>query len=120
MKITNIIIGLLFILFAVVQINDPDPWLWVLLYAFVAGVYFFAAFDKRNKWVPLVGITLSAIWLISILPEFINWIQMGMPTITGSMKAEEPHIEYTREFLGLGICILAFFFNWRKSKATEQ
>ena len=120
MKTVNIILGVLFILFAVVQYNDPDPWLWILLYGFVAGVFFFAAFQRRNTWVALAGIAICSIWLISILPEFINWINMGMPTITGSMKTEEPHIEYTREFLGLGICMLALFFNYRRARGLGK
>jgi hypothetical protein len=37
----------------------------------------------------------------------LEWARMGFPTITGSMKAEEPHIEVVREFLGLLIAVLA-------------
>jgi hypothetical protein len=116
MKITNIVLGVLFLLFAIVQYNDPDPWLWMLLYGFVAGILLFAAFGKREKWLAIAGFVVCTIWLLTLLPDFINWIQMGMPTITASMKTEEPHIEYTREFLGLGICMLALFFNWRKGR----
>jgi hypothetical protein len=107
MKIVNLLLAALFLVFAWVQINDPDPWLWVALYVFMAGVFAFAAFGKKNKYVLLAGIAVCVIWTALLLPEFINWINMGMPTITGSMKAEEPHIEYTREFLGLFICIIA-------------
>lgn len=120
MKAANLIFGLLFLLFAIVQYNDPDPWLWILLYAFVAGILLFAAFNKRNQWVPLVGIAICTIWLISLLPEFINWLNMGMPNIAGSMKTEEPHIEYTREFLGLGISILVFALNFRKTRQLAK
>lgn len=116
MKITNLVLGALFLLFAIVQYNDPDPWLWMLLYGFIAGVLIFAAFGKREKWVAIGGFLICAVWFLSLLPDFINWVQMGMPTITGSMKTEEPHIEYTREFLGLGICMLVLFLNWRKGK----
>ncbi|MFT5800889.1 MAG: hypothetical protein ACI956_000694, partial [Nonlabens sp.] len=38
MKITNIILGILFAIFAAVQYNDPDSWNWILLYLFVAVV----------------------------------------------------------------------------------
>jgi hypothetical protein len=66
--------------------------------------------------VPIAGITICVIWIATLLPEFINWLQMGMPNIAESMKTEEPHIEYTREFLGLALCITALAFNWRKSR----
>lgn len=115
MKIANLILGTIFLLSAAVQYNDPDPIAWILIYGLVAGVLFFAAFGKRNKWVAIVGIAVSAVWFISLLPEFINWIQMGMPNIAGTMKTEEPHIEYTREFLGLALCMTALAFNWRRS-----
>ena len=36
-KIINSIVGLLFVLFAVVQLNDPDPLKWVIIYGFVAA-----------------------------------------------------------------------------------
>ncbi|HKK75964.1 MAG TPA: transmembrane 220 family protein [Saprospiraceae bacterium] len=116
MKIINLILGILFLLSAVAQYNDPDPWAWMALYGFVAVVLIFAALGKRNKWVPIAGIAVCVIWIATLLPEFINWLQMGMPNIAGSMKTEEPHIEYTREFLGLAFCITALAFNWRRAR----
>ncbi len=119
-RIQNLIVALIFLVFGLVQLNDPDPWLWVALYTFVAVVFTFAAFGKLNKYVLLGGIGLSLVWTLLLLPEFINWISMGMPTITGSMKAEEPHIEYTREFLGLFICAAALGFLYFKAKPTNK
>ena len=97
------------------QLNDPDPWLWVALYAFMGGVFAFAAYGRKHRYVLIGGMAACLIWTALLLPEFINWINMGMPTITGSMKAEEPHIEYTREFLGLFICLVALGFLYHKS-----
>lgn len=114
MKWANVIFGVLFLLFAAVQYNDPDPWAWMALYGFVGGILLFAAFGKRHRWVALGGLLVCLIWLTFLLPEFVSWVRMGMPSITETMKTEEPHIEYTREFLGLGICIAALFLNWRK------
>ena len=39
-----------------------------------------------------------------------------MPSITGSMKAETPHIEFMREFLGLFIILAAFVFHYFQAK----
>lgn len=100
----NIVLGIVFLLFAVVQYNDPDPWLWIALYSFVGIVSFFAAAHRYNKFVLLGGMGVCIVWTLILLPEFINWIIMGMPSITESMKAEAPHIEFTREFLGLILC----------------
>ena len=112
MKILNIVLAVLFVIFAVVQLNDPDPWAWVSLYLLVAGVAGFAAFGKYNRYVIWAGLAVSIIWLGILIPEFVRWVQMGMPSITESMKAEEPHIEYTREFLGLFLCIGLLVFEY--------
>ncbi len=110
MKAANLVIAVLFALFAIVQFNDVDPWLWVSLYGFIAVVAAFAAFGRYNRYVILAGLAVCTILMIDLLPDFINWIKMGMPTITGSMKVKEPHIELTREFLGLVLSIAAFIF----------
>jgi len=44
---------------------------------------------------------------------------MGMPNIAGSMQAEEPHIELTREFLGLAVAALACGWLLWKNKNME-
>ncbi len=107
MKISNIVLAAIFALFAIVQLNDVDPWRWVMIYGIVSIIYVFAIFGYIRRWVVLGFAAICLIEFVRLMPEFINWINMGMPTITGSMKAEEPHVEYTREFLGLLLCILA-------------
>jgi hypothetical protein len=45
---------------------------------------------------------------------------MGMPSIVEHMKAEAPHIEYTREFLGLilaGSTLAFYYFQGRRQGA---
>ena len=120
MKYIHFIIAAVFLLFAIVQLNDPDPLLWVLLYGYVGVVALMAGLGRYNRYVLLAGLAAIAIWLIVLIPEFVNWVQMGMPTITGSMKAEEPHIEYTREFLGLFLCGMALGFYLRKEIKTRK
>lgn len=72
MKVINIILTLLFILFAVVQLNDPDPWLWVAIYGLVAGVSGFAIFQKYNKGVVYLGVAICIIGLAILFPELIK------------------------------------------------
>jgi len=115
MKYFNLFLALLFALFALVQLNDPDPWGWVALYGFVAIVSAFAAFRHYHKYILYLGLGVVLIWMATLLPDFINWIKMGMPAITGSMKAESPHVELTREFLGLLLCGLALGWHWRRA-----
>jgi len=116
-KFVNFFLAAIFLLFALMQFNDPDPLRWVLVYGFVTAVSVWAGLGHCCRFdVLLGGFVVCLVWLMILLPEFVNWIQMGMPTITGSMKAEEPHIEYTREFLGLFLCGLVLSCHFRRSR----
>jgi len=116
MKIINLILAIIFILFAVVQYNDPDPWMWIGLYTFIAIVSGMAFFGKYHRGLLSFGMGFCFVYLIMLLPDFINWLQGGAESIVGSMKADKPHIELTREFLGLAICLAALIFHWRSSQ----
>lgn len=116
MKIFNLILSFLFILFAYFQYNDPDPWLWISIYLVVAGICGFAAFNKYNQWVTLTVFTGLVIYWAILLPDFVSWVSGGMPTITGSMKAESKYIELVREFLGLVILISALVWQYFKHR----
>lgn len=107
MKTVNIFLCILFVLCAVLQYNDPDPYIWVPIYLFVAGVCGFAAFNKFNSLVTWIGFIIIGLYMISYIPAFIDWIQMGMPSIVETMKADRSYVELTREFGGLWLCLIA-------------
>ena len=117
MKIINITLTILFFLFAIVQFNDPDPWLWVAIYGLVAGVSAGAILGKYNKVLVYLGIAICVLGIGILFPEVVSWIKMGTPDIAESMKTEKLYIEYVREFFGLVIALLALgfhFFQMRK------
>lgn len=116
MKTINIILTVLFVIFAAVQLNDPDPWLWVLIYGLVAVITGMAAMGRVQPKFLLGAIIACGIGIALYLPDFVGWLQMGTPTITGSMKAESPHVELVREFLGLVIVFLVLVWEYRSVK----
>ena len=116
MKIINGFLTFLFILFAAVQFNDPDPVHWIALYAFLAVVSGFAIKKKYNPKILFAGMLLCLIWMATLFPDFIAWLKMGAPSIVGSMKAETPYIELVREFLGVAICFGALVFHYFQFK----
>ncbi len=120
MKIACWILAFVFSLFAAVQYNDPDPVGWILLYGAVAVHFAMAA--RGNMYRPAVWATLAvaAVWAATLFPDFMNWIRMGEPSIVDSMKAEQPWIELTREFLGLVIAALGCgFLLWKAVPASQ-
>ena len=116
MKIFNGILCLLFIFSAALQFNDPDPIQWVAIYGLAAVISGFAVVGKYNKAIILFGIVVCIIWMATLIPGVQDWVEKGMPSITGSMKAESPHVEYMREFLGLFIVLLALVFHYFQAR----
>lgn len=102
MKIIFWVLAVVFVLFVLVQYNDPDPVQWMLLYAGPAVFYGMAALD-RPQYRPAVWgwLAVALLWAVTYVPDFWHWLQMGTPSIVETMKAEQPYVELTREFLGL-------------------
>ena len=61
-KISNLIFAIIFILFAGLQYNDPDPVLWISIYLYAVIICFMA---YRNNFYPklcLLGIGLYTVY----------------------------------------------------------
>ena len=108
--VARVIIGVLFIVFAAVQYNDPDPWIWIIAYALV-GIICLSAIKYTIPKPLIFGlILLFTIATACYVPLIMNWISDGMPSILGEMKAATPHIEWMREFLGLLLSTITLFW----------
>lgn len=110
MKIFNIITAFLFVVFAALQYNDPDPYLWVPIYLYTAVLCWQAS---RNKFYPkayTIGIilyTAYAAYKIFDQNGLLDWINLhDAENIAETMKAEKPWVEESREFFGLLMLIL--------------
>lgn len=103
MKIFNLFLAAMFLLFAAVQFNDEpdDIVIWVFIYGGIGVISAFGAFNKYNMWVISLGVAVVVYELFRKFPTFAQWIGDGMPSITGEMKASTPHVELAREYLGL-------------------
>jgi len=108
MKITNLILAVMFLAFAFVQINDPDPLLWIAIYGVMAVVCIMAAYKYYIKpllWILLAGFIAYMIILWPGLQEWLRQEDKGVLFDEG-MKMQFPYIEESREFLGLLICVI--------------
>ena len=100
----------IFILFAALQYNDPDFYIWLPAYLLVGIVILFFDKGKYNLRFLQVLLGLYIIGMVTFYPEVISWIQNGTPSIANSMQVESLFIEFIREFFGLMICSLALGF----------
>jgi len=124
MKITNFILALIFLLFAFVQINDPDPVLWILIYGNMAVLCVLAMFKMRFIYWIAATIVLYGIYAALLINGAWEWLQSPDRSLLFDdiAKMQYPYIEETREFLGLFICISVAVFHLlsNKNKAITQ
>lgn len=107
MKIFNLSFVLIFILFAGLQYNDPDPYIWMPVYLY-AAVFCYLAFRGRFYpnwyWAGIAVYFGYAVYLFFTKDGIVDWVSdHHAESITESMKATKPWIEETREFFGLVI-----------------
>ncbi len=106
---------------AVIQINDPDPVFWLIVYLAVAVVPASRVLGMRLPVVfgVVAGLVVAAL-LISF-PGFIDYLESGdYAALTGGMTADKPYIESAREFLGMAIGALCLAFYWRWHGGTKE
>jgi hypothetical protein len=124
MKIFNIIFCIVFILFAIVQYNDPDPYLWIPIYLYPALLCYlnFAEkpFSKMAYWAGFLIFGAYAIYKMFDTNGIIDWIQFhNASNIASTMKAEKPWIEESREFFGLVIILIVLGINYFKTNKIK-
>ena len=128
MKIFNYFFCFTFILFAALQYNDPDPYIWMPIYLYTAVLCWLAARDKFYPKAYLAGIALYAVYALYKVFDangLIDWLtKHDAQNIAETMKAEKPWIEESREFFGLVILIVVllidYFYARRKSANAAQ
>lgn len=115
MKFINAFFAVLFMIAALIQLNDPDPLLWMGVYGYGAFICVLAILGKDNIVWHYTGIILFlsyALYLFFTPDGVLSWAtQHGAENITGTMLEEKPWIESTREFFGLLILSFVLFLN---------
>jgi hypothetical protein len=113
MRLFSYFIGVLFILFALVQFNDPDPLLWIVIYLIPATFAFAFTHKKINRNLLAAFGILYLMGAIYLFPMHISeWIVAEEKS--KSLNMTLPGIEEARESMGLFICFCAILFFWIK------
>lgn len=120
MKVFNILFCIIFIGFAALQYNDPDPYVWMPIYMYAAVLCWLAFKNKYNAYALLLGVGIYSIYAVyKFFDEngVWDWItKYDAENIAGSMKATKPWIEETREFFGLVILIIVLLIDYFYSR----
>lgn len=112
-RILYLLLGLAMATFAWLQINDPDPWLWVPIYLCSAALFLAALFGWFRRWAVVSVWVIYAILMLLALPGFVEWLlHHPWSDLTGEMSADRQYIEDSRELLGLLIAALCLLFLW--------
>jgi general stress protein CsbA len=123
MRIFNLFFFIVFLLFAAVQYNDPDPYVWIPIYGYGAVLCFLAFRKKYYPSAYLLGIIVYAAYAgFKLLePDGVwDWItKHHAQNIADSMKATTPWVEETREFFGLVIVIGVLLIDYLYARRTS-
>lgn len=115
-KLINWILSIIFLLFALVQMNDPDPFIWVAIYGLIAIFFAISNFRDIPKiiiQVLIIGLVLFALYHVG---HFYDWLLSNDKSeLFGDMIYDKPYVEGTREFMGLIIATWALIYLLKKS-----
>ena len=106
MRIVNFVLALMFLVFAFVQVNDPDPVIWIMIYGVMALFAIMAAFEfylRKFLWAALIVYGLYSLYYFPGLQEWLAQDHKEQ-LFDNLAKMEHLYIEESREFLGLMIC----------------
>ncbi len=115
-RIISALLFLVFLAFAYVQLNDPDPLVWVAAYSLVALVSLARVFNYSWKYINLTIHIGFVLFSLIFIPGCWEWLNSDDKSeLFGEMVYEKPYIEQTREFFGLIIAAFAMYYQYRIS-----
>ena len=121
MKIVQAALTLLLLAMAYLQLNDPDPLLWVCLYLAIAMTTLARMFERKVTFLFDFSCGLAVAGLLISLPGFFIFLTQGdVIDLGAAMTPEKPYIEFAREFLGTLIGVVCLAANWQWHRSTSR
>jgi hypothetical protein len=102
----HLLLGLLFVLVAALQYNDPDPLVWGTFYLVAAIGAAVWAVRRPIPAIAWICIGASVVFLLQALTGVITNLQHPEGLAIGTMSSDRPDIEETREFGGAAIVLI--------------
>lgn len=105
-RIVSAAMAALLLYFAFVQLNDPDPAVWIGLYLLCALTPLLALFGFRSTtlfWAAIIVCLAAMAWTAGGVVDYVP--RSGEESLLQDMSPDKPYIEETREFIGTGIAL---------------
>lgn len=110
-RLLNVFLSIIFVVFALVQLNDPDPWVWFTIYFLVAAGLIASIFIRLPAWTLYLAVAGLLLFAGSHASYFLQWLSSdNLSELFGEMPADKHYLEGTREFLGLLIALAAILY----------
>ncbi|MFT4625563.1 MAG: hypothetical protein ACI8PZ_004231 [Myxococcota bacterium] len=117
-RLGNAVWGALLLLGALVQLNDPDPLVWVVAYSVPAALCAAAIADRLAYWLPALWAAGALFWAATIAAAGVtesNPMRGPSGLFESGLLAEE----IVRESLGLGLIAAGCLVQaWRIRRAN--
>lgn len=116
MKIFNLIFAIIFLFFAALQYNDPDPFVWIFIYGMMTLTCALAAWGKFYNKIALALALIYLAYSIALTPSTYQILTTAPSSLFDEIATmRNIQIEEARECLGLLICLVVlaidyFFF----------
>lgn len=104
-RLLDALFALLFALAVIVNLNDPDPLAWVLIYGAAAWTSFLAVLGRPSRALASAVAAVALLWAATIVPRVVGKVPFG--DMFGAWEMQNAGIEESREMYGL--LLIAFW-----------
>ncbi len=119
-KTTNFILCIVFIIFALLQLNDPDGFLWFSIYLIVTLICLYNTFKAVPKYLLILSMIALLAYSAFHFSLFIDYLETeNKEEIFGEMVYNKPYLEGTREFIGLLIAAFGIIYQLKIRKNSN-
>src|SRR5687767_10279830 len=112
---------LLFLFSAAVQLNDPDPLLWIAIYVAAAVVCGLEVRRRTPAWAPLAVALVAILWAGTL---YVRAHDVPISALFAEWEMRDLRIEEAREMYGLTIVgawmLLVGGAIWARARATPS
>jgi transmembrane protein TMEM220 len=118
-RVADVLFLLMFAMSVAVQVNDPDPFVWMAIYGVAAIACLLSLLNRLPRWLPMIIATGAILWSLSILPRVLGKVPFGDMFAAWEMK--DIGVEESREMYGLMlVAAWMLVLVWRSRGQTRR